>query len=669
MILLLIFLSLALGISFRWYIIFTSILAVSLFIFLFFRFKKRILILSVITFAIGIGISFIRFDISKETYSGVVIESKDNYYIFSSTFEKLYVYNKNNEYEVGDILSIKGDKRILSFTTLESDFDFKDYLNKKGIEYELKVEAVDTRFSNPIRLKRIRDKSLEGLDIDTKSLVKAIIFSSSIDSELTSNLKELHLMRLLSTSGIYISLFYSLLLRIFLLFFNEKISKIISTSFISIYAILLFPKFSVIRFTTFLIFKLINEYILKKKFSYLSLISLSAIMFMIIDFHITYQLSFILGYSIPIISYFILQGTKYYSKYVRKALSILFLFIYLIPFDIYFYHEFSFLGYLFQLILIPIFMVIAVISIFLIMKIPIQPVMIHLINALKNISNIMSFVNIKLYAYTLNQFSFAVYILMFILLIYLFEIRFKPLLIYLDLMYFISLSLYLLPVKSLITSEVTFINVGQGDSTLIRKGNTAILIDTGGLTYKDVATDCLIPFFKKKQIYNIDLLITTHDDFDHSGAAESLMKNFSVKEYVKGIESFPISINDINLINYNNYQDEVTDENDKSLVIGFNLHNTNYLITGDAPKEIEYKIMEDYEYINCDILKVGHHGSNTSSSDEFIKYLKPKEAIISCGKNNKYGHPHKEVLATLKRNNVKVRRTDLEGSINYSYWF
>lgn len=314
-------------------------------------------------------------------------------------------------------------------------------------------------------------------------------------------------------------------------------------------------------------------------------------------------------------------------------------------------------------------MVIAVISIFLIMKIPIQPVMIHLINALKNISNIMSFVNIKLYANTLNQFSFAVYILMFILLIYLFEIRFKPLLIYLNLMYFISLSLYLLPVKSLITSEVTFINVGQGDSTLIRKGNTAILIDTGGLSYKDVATDCLIPFFKKKQIYNIDLLITTHDDFDHSGAAESLMKNFSVKEYVKGIESFPISINDINLINYNNYHDEVTDENDKSLVIGFNLHNTNYLITGDAPKEIEYKIMEDYEYINCDILKVGHHGSNTSSSDEFIKYLKPKEAIISCGKNNKYGHPHKEVLATLKRNNVKVRRTDLEGSINYSYWF
>ena len=90
---------------------------------------------------------------------------------------------------------------------------------------------------------------------------------------------------------------------------------------------------------------------------------------------------------------------------------------------------------------------------------------------------------------------------------------------------------------------------------------------------------------------------------------------------------------------------------------------------GDAPKEIEYKIIEDYKFINCDILKVGHHGSNTSTSDAFIKYLKPKEAIISCGKNNKYGHPHKETVSTLKSNNVSIRRTDKEGTINYLNYF
>ena len=80
-------------------------------------------------------------------------------------------------------------------------------------------------------------------------------------------------------------------------------------------------------------------------------------------------------------------------------------------------------------------------------------------------------------------------------------------------------------------------------------------------------------------------------------------------------------------------------------------------------------MMKEYNNIPCDILKVGHHGSKTSTSDAFIKWIKPEVGIISCGKNNKYGHPHQEVLNILKKNNVKVRRTDLEGTITYYYYF
>ena len=613
--------------------------------------------------------SFISFDFSKEEYQGVVVESKDNYFLLSSSFEKLYVYNKDNQYEVGDIVNIKGKKKQLSFTTLESSFDFKSYLNKKGVKYELNKTYIETKFSNPIRLKNIKEKAISSLDKDSQSIIKAIIFSDQDDSAIVNDLKSLHLMRLLSTSGIYISFFYSLLYKSFSLFFKEKYSKIISTVFIVLYALLLFPKFSVLRFAIFLIFKLINEYILHKKISYLSLLSLSGIFFILIDYHLTYLISFILGYSIPIISYFIYQGTHQYRSYIRRLISIVFIFIFLIPVDIYFYNEFSLGGYFFALILVPLFLFIAFISILLIFHLPLTPVMMHLINALKNINNILSFINIKIYAHPFNEFIYVIYILMFIMMVYLFETRFKPLLFYVNLLYFVSLSVYLLPINNLISSEVSFINVGQGDSCLIRKGNTAIMIDTGGMTNKDVAKDSLIPYLKKKQIYNIDLLITTHDDYDHSGAKDSLCKYFKVQNYINDASAFPLSINGINLYNYNNYQDEVTDENDKSFVIGFNLHNTSYLITGDAPKEIEYKIMEDYEFIDCDILKVGHHGSNTSTSDEFIKYLTPNEAIISCGKNNKYHHPHKETIDVLKKNKVKIRRTDEEGTITYRYLF
>ena len=89
---------------------------------------------------------------------------------------------------------------------------------------------------------------------------------------------------------------------------------------------------------------------------------------------------------------------------------------------------------------------------------------------------------------------------------------------------------------------------------------------------------------------------------------------------------------------------------------------------GDAPKEIEKKIIKDNKNIKCDYLKVGHHGSNTSTCEEFVKTIKPKEAIISCGYKNFYNHPHKEVIDILNKYNVKIKRTDIEGTIKYKFW-
>ena len=86
---------------------------------------------------------------------------------------------------------------------------------------------------------------------------------------------------------------------------------------------------------------------------------------------------------------------------------------------------------------------------------------------------------------------------------------------------------------------------------------------------------------------------------------------------------------------------------------------------GDAPKWVENEIMKDHESIPCDILKVGHHGSDTSSSDKFIQYTSPEVAIVSCGKNNKFGHPSKSVVDTLNKYHIPIRRTDLEGTITY----
>ena len=90
-----------------------------------------------------------------------------------------------------------------------------------------------------------------------------------------------------------------------------------------------------------------------------------------------------------------------------------------------------------------------------------------------------------------------------------------------------------------------------------------------------------------------------------------------------------------------------------------------FLFMGDAPKEIEDKIIERFPSLRADIIKLGHHGSNTSSSYTFLKHIAPKEAIISVGVNNIYHHPHSEVIKNLKALNIKIRRTDIEGSIIY----
>ena len=231
--------------------------------------------------------------------------------------------------------------------------------------------------------------------------------------------------------------------------------------------------------------------------------------------------------------------------------------------------------------------------------------------------------------------------------------------------YIVIFALYCLPIKNAITEEVSFVNVGQGDCCLIRDGNNTVLMDTGGLTYKDLATSSLIPYFKSKRLYKIDAVILSHEDYDHSGALESLERNFKVGNVYRSYQSFPLKIGEIEFKNYNVFYENTNDDNENSLVVGFSLLNKHFLITGDAPIEIENKIMEEFPNIPCDILKVGHHGSDTSTCAEFIEKVTPEEAIISVGKKNKYGHPSDSVQVRLDRYGVKIRRTDLEGSITY----
>ena len=177
---------------------------------------------------------------------------------------------------------------------------------------------------------------------------------------------------------------------------------------------------------------------------------------------------------------------------------------------------------------------------------------------------------------------------------------------------------------------------------------------------------------------------SAHGDFDHLGSSVNLVNNFKVKKVVFNKDDYnELELNLIKLLKqknipyYKNIKELNTDnnklyfldsglydnENDNSNVIYTELNNYKFLFMGDAVVDVEKDILEKYNLKEIDVLKVGHHGSKTSSSKEFIEELKPKSSIISVGKNNRFGHPNNEVLNILK--DFKIYRTDQDGSIMF----
>lgn len=205
--------------------------------------------------------------------------------------------------------------------------------------------------------------------------------------------------------------------------------------------------------------------------------------------------------------------------------------------------------------------------------------------------------------------------------------------------------------------HLNFIDVGQGDCTLIRDnfGKYNVLIDTGSkYNYAKLKKELF-----KEGIYTIDYLIISHEDEDHSGNINNLKKDFKIKEVVqkgKDIKLGNIKLDYINLGNFNN-------PNDNSLVYLLEMDERKTLFTGDISKKVENIIFNKLDIKNIDILKIGHHGSNTSSSSYFVGTLNPEYVTILT--NGKYNHPHVDTLNVLNSYKLDYLITKYEGSIKF----
>lgn len=206
--------------------------------------------------------------------------------------------------------------------------------------------------------------------------------------------------------------------------------------------------------------------------------------------------------------------------------------------------------------------------------------------------------------------------------------------------------------------EMSFINVGQGDAILIRApfNQDNILIDTG----KPSAYSSLSTLLNAKGIHTIHTFIITHADDDHSGNQEAILEDYDVKQFITTHQEM-IQSNSFVLLDINSIQDE--DENQSSIVNVINLNGKQACLMADATTESEKEILKNYPTLKCDILKLGHHGSKTSSSDKFLDQVQPRLALISAGSYSIYHHPSEETIQKLLKRHIPYFNTKEEGDI------
>lgn len=247
------------------------------------------------------------------------------------------------------------------------------------------------------------------------------------------------------------------------------------------------------------------------------------------------------------------------------------------------------------------------------------------------------------------------------------------------------------------TAEARFFDVGQGDAAIFLWDEGAILIDSG----TNSSEETLVEYINRLRIDKIDLAVFTHPHEDHIGGADKVLEAFDIRsvlmpdasansmtytsmmECVKE-EGCPVyeasaggeySFGDVTLTVLSPTR-EYGDLNLDSAVVMIKYGDVSFLFMGDCEREAELEALEmmGVDAFDCDVIKVGHHGSYTSTSDELLSAATPDIAVISCGENNEYGHPHRETVSKLDAHGVDTYRTDEEGTViictdGVSFWY
>ena len=607
--------------------------------------------------------------IIKDNQIKISLKSKERIIVTYKYTGKVF-----NNLSYGDKIKVTGVLKEPSTNNIFNNFNYKKYLYNKKIYYIIEASKIDKTQNNNNHIYTIKNLLYTRINsLKSSNYIKALLFGDNkLDKEIKTSYQINGISHLFSVSGFHInfitSIIYFYLDRVT---YNKKIKYITVDIFLVLY-LLLCNTTSLLRCTVMNILLSIN-YLLKLDIKKIDIVLLTLILCITINPFIIYDIGFIYSYTISF--FLILYKNKYKTN--NKLLKIIYIslisFLVSLPINIYTSYEINFLSIILNIIIVPIVSLILLPLSLLTLIFPILDNILYLITSiLEKISLYTS--NINIFKQILSKPSIILIIIYYLVIILILSKNKHYYLILILLIFHKTIPLY----NS--NLEVVMFDVGEADSMLIstpsKKVN--ILIDTG----RGIDINNIIIYLKSIGISKLNYLIITHGDEDHIGGALYLIDNFKVDnvilnkgdytelevelithlknkniKYTNNINKIPLLGSYMYLLNTKKF----SNENDNSIVTYFEYQKYKFLFMGDSSSKTEEYLINNYNLTNISFLKVGHHGSNTSSSPLFINKITTKVSLISVGRNNFYHHPNKEVLTNLS--NSVIYRTDINKSI------
>ncbi|WP_163970058.1 DNA internalization-related competence protein ComEC/Rec2 [Oceanobacillus halotolerans] len=595
-------------------------------------------------------------------------------------------------------------------------FDYQTYLLSRGITYQMTLDSLEdiqcTGASSISRLYDLRYKLFSYISdmtsVETSAWLNGLVLGNDvlIDENVIDLFRRWNLSHLLAISGLHvglvITLFYFLLIKLGMVT-REKATWILLL-FLPCYALIAGGEPSVWRASMMvMLFIILKQF--KLRLSVTDVLSIVMMILILFDPYIVYHVGFQLSFAVTL-------GLLLSKNWIRQSQSSVWTIakisfisqMMILPFQFSYFYTFQPLSILLNIVIVPYFSFFVIPFLFLVL----------LLSPIKWIVTLMDAFFVIVHSFVINFIErvdqlayfpwvsgplpgFTVILYYGLLLFFMSSLEKGKLTraFTYGCMKLVLICVFLVKPYFSNVGSITMLDIGQGDAFVIelpyRKG--VILIDAGStFSFEDreptstVKEQIIEPYLHSRGIQQIDAIFISHEDTDHNGSVSYLMNDFSVKKVIVS-QFYPeddttwgnnetqlVRMGQNDRIAIGEHQFFILgpavskqDPNENSLVIYTTLGGKRWLFTGDIGKETEKELIQTYPNLRVDVLKVAHHGSDTSTEDSFLETVDPSIAMISVGIENRYGHPTNNVLTLLHEEGVRIFRTDIDGAVQFQF--